>query len=118
MLNSDVGALIREAREQRRITQTELAFRTGYAGGTVTLIENGYRKASDNFIEAVAAVLDVTPASLRGDEPMPNLVYEEGFAAGYEQALADATLESLAPDTGGPSDSGDCANASPQALAA
>jgi len=62
-LTRDVGAMIRAARERRRITQSQLADRTGKSLQMIGRIERGLAAPSFETLESLAAELDVSVAS-------------------------------------------------------
>jgi len=47
------------ARTRRRICQYELSHRTGISQGLISLIERGYRKATNEQAERIACALEV-----------------------------------------------------------
>ena len=59
---------LRQWREQRLLTQAELAQRSGVAETTINRIENGRHEPRFSTIRKLAAALDVAPAALMGDE--------------------------------------------------
>ena len=61
MLDADMmtGALVRRTREERRMTQAELARRVGVTPAQISYLESGARPWSINMLTQVAAVLDV-----------------------------------------------------------
>lgn len=68
-----VGDRIRQQREEKGITQLELAKRIGYTTtGAISLIESGKRDISIDKVREIAKALDVTPHWLMGwaDNPL------------------------------------------------
>ena len=66
----DVGQRVRRARKARRVTQVELAARTGVAHSTVVRIERGQAKPRIETLEKFAEELSVDPRWLAfGDGP-------------------------------------------------
>ncbi|HMN42248.1 MAG TPA: helix-turn-helix transcriptional regulator [Phycisphaerales bacterium] len=118
----EAGRRIREVRRAIDMTSAEVARRADCSANGLRQLESGARAyVSDAYLERIGVVLGVTVPQLRGHDPLPSgetLLFEHAFAAGYEQALADATLESLALHTRGQNESQDSANASLQAVAA
>ena len=53
-----LGAMIRDARKQRHLTQTELALRLGTSQSAVTRLESGNQNVSLEMINRVAAALE------------------------------------------------------------
>lgn len=71
----DIGARIREAREELELSQSELAEEVGYASPTaISLIESGQRKVSIEDLERISDVLE-TPIEffLGKEEPAVDL---------------------------------------------
>ncbi len=67
---STIGERLRRMRKARKVTQMELAERTGVAHSTVVRIERGQTKPKIETIEKFAQVLGVDPKGLVfGDEP-------------------------------------------------
>ncbi len=67
---STIGERLRRTRKARRVTQMELAERTGVAHSTVVRIERGQTKPKIETIEKFAEVLGVDPKGLVfEDEP-------------------------------------------------
>ena len=60
----DIGDRIREIRQARGITQSELARRVGLATVTIRQYENGSREPRLDTIKQIAAALDVQPEYL------------------------------------------------------
>jgi len=60
---------IKAIREQRGLTQDELARRTGTTGATISRLESGRRKLSQEYMESIAKVLSVDPGDLVGKTP-------------------------------------------------
>ena len=61
-------ARLKQWREQRLLTQAELAQRSGVAETTINRIENGRHEPRFSTIRKLAAALDVAPEALMGDE--------------------------------------------------
>jgi transcriptional regulator with XRE-family HTH domain len=59
----DIGARIKELREERRITGKELAERIGVSPSQMTRIEKGQRRVDSEVIARLAEVLDLSPAA-------------------------------------------------------
>ncbi len=67
---STIGERLRRTRKARKVTQMDLASRTGVAHSTVVRIERGQTKPKIETIEKFAEVLGVDPKGLVfGDEP-------------------------------------------------
>ena len=67
---SAIGDRLRQARKARRVSQLELAGRTGVAHSTVVRIERGQSNPTIETVEKVAEALGVDPKWLAfGDEP-------------------------------------------------
>ena len=65
-----IGARLRQARKARKVTQLELAARTGVAHSTVVRIERGQAKPTIETVAKFAEALGVDPKWLAfGDEP-------------------------------------------------
>jgi len=60
----DVGAKIRELREERKLTQEDLARRSGVARNTISRFETSARVPSIDMLEKLAAALGVGPSEL------------------------------------------------------
>lgn len=58
------GQAIKEARQAKQLTQTQLAERTGLTVNALSLIENGHRFVSIQSLNMIALALDVHPAML------------------------------------------------------
>lgn len=118
----EAGRRIRQVRRAIDITSAEVARRADCSANGLRQLESGARAyVSDAYLGRIGLVLGVTVAQLRGHDPLPSnetLLFEHAFAAGYDQAVADLAGVPLALHTRGQNDSQDCANASPQALAA
>jgi putative transcriptional regulator len=56
-----VGHKVRELREERRMSQTELAERAGISRVTVNRVENGHLVPSATTVVQLAGALDVDP---------------------------------------------------------
>ena len=67
LINS--GERIRQARELRKMTQTELAKEVNVDQSFVAQVESGYRPAPDAFIEAVAFKTRFPPSFFRQESP-------------------------------------------------
>src|SRR5882672_2913266 len=63
------GERIKQARELRQLTQTELAKEVNVDESFVAQVEGGYRPAPDAFIEAVAFKTRFPPSFFRQDPP-------------------------------------------------
>ncbi len=59
-----LGKRIRDARDNKRITQAVLAHKAGYAPQTIGNIERGTTMPSITVVFTFAAVLDVDPKTL------------------------------------------------------
>ncbi len=67
---STIGERLRRTRKAQKVTQMDLASRTGVAHSTVVRIERGQTKPKIETIEKFAQVLGVDPKGLVfGDEP-------------------------------------------------
>ena len=67
---STIGERLRRARKARKVTQVELASRTGVAHSTVVRIERGQAKPRIGTVGRFAEALGVDPRWLAfGDEP-------------------------------------------------
>jgi transcriptional regulator with XRE-family HTH domain len=65
-----IGSRLRGVRKSQRVTQMELASRTGVAHSTVVRIERGQAKPKLETVWQLADALDVDPKWLAfGDEP-------------------------------------------------
>jgi len=96
----DVGALIRQFRGERRMTQQRLANLAGIHVQTVSDIERGKHHPSDETMDSLAAALGVTPSHLDarrlGDavaRDAKTLVQREAIALALE--LPDADLKAM-----------------------
>lgn len=58
------STLLRALRRHRKITQSDLAEKTGLAQGYISDIESGRKVGSEETLSRIAAVLDVPPARL------------------------------------------------------
>jgi len=61
--------MLREIREERMITQQELANSAGYSKTAISKLENGYGGARRETIQALSRVLGVRPIDLIGGKP-------------------------------------------------
>lgn len=69
----EVGSRIKELREQKGLSQTDLAKLVGYQyRSTINKIENGQRNITTNLIAKLAKVFNTTPAYLMGWTDDPN----------------------------------------------
>ena len=59
-----LGKRVKLFREQRQITQEELALKIGVNSRTVSLIERGLNFVTADTLYSIAKVLDVTPKNL------------------------------------------------------
>lgn len=95
---------IRAARKANGLTATELAAMVGVSGHHLNQCEIGARSASPALLERIADALDVSVEELSGIEPLRSTAerayeeghvigYDEGFEAGYSQALIDSAVE-------------------------
>ena len=57
---------IEKYRELRQLTQTQLATMCGTTASTISRLENGERKLSQEYIERLSRVLICTPCQLLG----------------------------------------------------
>ncbi|HSY51734.1 MAG TPA: helix-turn-helix transcriptional regulator [Thermoanaerobaculia bacterium] len=96
----DVGALIRQFRSERQMTQQHLANLAGIHAQTVSDIERGKHQPSDETMDSLAAALGVTPSQLdarRLGEAVARdaktLVQREAIALALE--LPDADLKAM-----------------------
>ena len=64
---SVVGTNIRKARNSKKLSQEELAFKVGMDRSYLSEIENGHKNLSIVMLEQIATALDVKIASLFGD---------------------------------------------------
>ena len=90
----NIGDRVKSLREQKNMTQQELATRLGYKSkSSVAHIENG-RDIPRSMVVTLADILDTTPAYLMGwDEPSENGAKKEApIIADERQALTDDEL--------------------------
>ena len=96
----DLGALIRQFRGERQMTQQHLANLAGIHAQTVSDIERGKHHPSDETMDSLAAALGVTPSQLDarrlGDavaRDARTLVQREAIALALE--LPDVDLKAM-----------------------
>lgn len=65
-MNGNAGAAIAAYRRHAGLSRRYLAYRTGYSVHTVKNVEQGQRRATDEFLAAVAPVLMVHVEQLTG----------------------------------------------------
>ncbi|WP_405637966.1 helix-turn-helix transcriptional regulator [Streptomyces sp. NBC_01178] len=88
--DTGVGPLLREWREQRRISQLELALRADSSARHISFVETGRSRPSEDMVLRLAEVLDV-PVRERNA-----LLVVAGYAPRYAQTpLDDPALSSL-----------------------
>lgn len=74
----DIGLRIVEIRKQKKISQGELAKRSGLSQAGISYIEKGLRSPSADTIELLAAALGTTVSALMGEqEPAPRDEFAE-----------------------------------------
>ena len=76
-MKSSIGERIKELREQRGLTQVELARRSGISQGQISSIERGKRGYTSETIEALARTLGATAESLIIDDGLL-IQFDEG----------------------------------------
>jgi len=67
----NVGQRIKEARQERGVPVTTLAYRSGVAPATIYRIESGDRAPSMALLERIARELEVEPADLLKESALP-----------------------------------------------
>jgi transcriptional regulator with XRE-family HTH domain len=89
------GQMVRQARVARRLTQRELALRTGLSRMTLNQLENGL--IPDLGIRKVGAVLDVLGLEL-GVQPIQTDAQTSDFLAMASNSASVSLKEALHPD--------------------
>jgi transcriptional regulator with XRE-family HTH domain len=96
----DIGARIRELREERRLTQEDLARRSEVARNTISRFETGARVPSIDMLEKLAPALGVGPSELLTKAPLSpaeerSVLYLRGFLRGVrdKRTAAQFALE-------------------------
>jgi transcriptional regulator with XRE-family HTH domain len=85
-----VGALLREWRDRRRVSQLELALRAGSSARHISFVENGRSRPSQEMVLRLAEHLDV-PVRERNA-----LLIAAGYAPAYpETPLDDPSMDAL-----------------------
>lgn len=85
--SSQVGSLLREWRERRRLSQVDLANQAGVSARHISFLETGRARPSRNMVLRLAEQLDVP---MRERNP---LLVAAGYAPAYEQKpLADPAM--------------------------
>lgn len=82
------GAMVRQRRKARGLSQVALSERTGLSIETVARVERGQSAASFDVVERLAAALEVQPAALFGVDPA-------GEPAAFDEVLV--SLAALSP---------------------
>jgi XRE family transcriptional regulator, regulator of sulfur utilization len=94
-----VGALIRELREHRRISVRTLAARAGFSPSFISQVENGQASPSIASLERIAACLEVTLAEFfHAREVRSSAVIRARQRPRLESGWSKAELESLCGD--------------------
>jgi transcriptional regulator with XRE-family HTH domain len=62
------GTLIRKLREQKKVTQEEVARHLNISQNAYSKIENGITQLTVNHVKQISAALGVSPVELLGDE--------------------------------------------------
>lgn len=90
---NDVSApnRIRELREQRAMTQVELARRANVSPSALNKVESGLRGLDQDWMRRVSKALDVPAADLLPDEDNPDRLGDEQRALLYLYRSADET---------------------------
>jgi len=70
-LYESIGKTIKETRDQKAITQDELAKRVGVTAATISLYESGDRKPELEKLKAIAKALETSEVFLMGAELDP-----------------------------------------------
>lgn len=60
-LNLKIGILLQRAREDKNVTQKEIAEHTGYSKNHISAVERGVCKASVELLLGYCEVLDLNP---------------------------------------------------------
>jgi len=95
-VKADFGARIRWLRRQRGWTQKELADKAGVAHVTISRYERDEHIPQRlDLVERIAEALGVTPAVLRGKEPLPGAGAEDCEASVRVDAEGDAPVAFL-----------------------
>ena len=63
-LNMKIGILLQRAREDKNVTQKEIAEHTGYSKNHISAVERGVCKTSVELLLGYCDVLDIEPNSV------------------------------------------------------
>ncbi|EIJ42349.1 putative transcriptional regulator with C-terminal CBS domains [Beggiatoa alba B18LD] len=72
----DIGRRIRQIRKEKGLTQTDLANALGFDRSFLSKIEAGTSDVTSSTLYEIAKYLDISVASLYGEEPSPPLERE------------------------------------------
>lgn len=94
-----IGNQIKQAREQKRMSQNELAKRAGLAQSTLSYIESGEKSPTMDTLQAIAVALgyDQVSAFLGQEEPRPSVIRDEElkFALFGDPHIDDDIMEDV-----------------------
>lgn len=96
---SQVGELLRELREKRRLSVRSLAGKAGFSPGFISQVENGQASPSIASLEKIAAALDVTLVEFfQAGEAGSSVVVRADQRPRLESGWSKADIESLGVD--------------------
>ncbi|MBK7928483.1 MAG: helix-turn-helix transcriptional regulator [Bryobacterales bacterium] len=94
-----LGDLIRQLREHRRLSVRTLAAKAGFSPSFLSQVENGLASPSIASLEKIAAALEVTLVELfQAGEPRSSVVVRARQRPKLDSGWSKARIESLGPD--------------------
>lgn len=91
----ELGARIREIREDQGLSQEQLAERVGTAQSTISQLEQGERNPSYRTLRSLAKALGVSVSYLLGEAEVEELSPEEELLFREYRGLSDAARRQL-----------------------
>lgn len=95
MKKNILGAVIKDARKKRKLTQKDLSKLTGYSQNTISNHENGNRSLDEDNIKTYAAALGLTSDDLFDALDIKNSFESEIMSVDKQQTKIDNTLDVL-----------------------
>lgn len=97
-----VGTLLRELREERRLSVRTLAGQAGFSPSFISQVENGQASPSIASLEKIAAALDLTLVEFfQSGEARTSVVVRAEQRPRFESRWSKAEIESLGSDRAG-----------------
>src|SRR5688572_14993254 len=93
----DLGARLRDARQNRGLSLRALAEKTGFSASFLSQIELGQASPSLGSLQRIADALGVTVAGLVANEGGAGVVLRKSARKAHRSEWSKATLESLLP---------------------